>query len=52
MGDVFLKRKAGVYCVFCAIFSCMCLVRLMLRNCSENMYLHKMMFFLLLLFSE
>ena len=35
---VFYKHKACVYCVFCALFSCMCLVRLMLRNRSENKY--------------
>ena len=35
---VFYKRKACVYWVVCALFSCICLVRLMLRNCSENKY--------------
>ena len=35
---VFYKRKACVYCVVRALFSCICLVRLILKNCSENKY--------------
>ena len=38
---VFYKRKACVYCVVCALFSCISLVRLMLRNCSENKFFLK-----------
>ena len=29
-------------CVVCALFSCICLVGLIFRNCSENKYFIKM----------
>ena len=33
---IFSKHKACAYCVFCALFSHMCLLRQMLRNYFEN----------------
>ena len=50
--NVFPKHKACVYLVFCSVFSRMCLLRLMLRNCFDKkaFFLKMMVNFIFIIF--